>query len=93
MILSEKRQTSSYQTGDNPSGDPIRQIANFRRSHFHTRYKSEMSRSDKLLLFLRLVLSLLCAIINGIDLSFNVYAVILKSTFNFTQTQGIYTYK
>ncbi|XP_064609282.1 uncharacterized protein LOC135473361 [Liolophura sinensis] len=46
-----------------------------------------MASSDKFMLLLRLTLSLLCAIINGIDLSFNVYAVILKETFNFTQTQ------
>lgn len=39
-------------------------------------------------LWLMVTLALLCATFNGIDLSFNVYATVLKEAFNFTQTQG-----
>lgn len=39
-------------------------------------------------LWLMGILSLICAMFNGIDMSFNVYVTVLKETFNFTQTQG-----
>lgn len=34
------------------------------------------------------ILSLFTAMIAGLEMSFNVYALPLKDTFNFTQTQG-----